>query len=621
MYHLKILKKATNKALITRETDINNEETVWVVDLDQDSDPIVISEFYTNSKFIIMNWYGYFRVYDVTEKKKIFEKKFNTELNANAILSRNKKKVYISYKEENYRSSTLTIINLDDFTVEVSHTLPKPIGFDCVSVRNDGKLLYYYKEEADDEELREHGFQIIDPISGASSKKILPSPSRDDFEEDMIQLNSKKNIGAITNWDSIPVSHEADGSPLFTTSINIFDLTNFSIIKTLPVREYKISHLTYNETSDQEIANILISGKNDDGDDDYDKAVCEIQENLNSIYFCEDEEALWLCWRAGVLRKISLDGSWKSPLLVAVKTTNGFNAEPFKLRTTHTHFLSEGKDHLIVKEHSEKIYISLEGIDLKSNQEFIPIELKPLPNNIKINVQTSEDLKSTLNEMSFVVIQVENLLNESSILNALKEILNLTKDIGKIRKGHELPFLIKDKLGNSWQDEKFFAEAIKVNKAAEIVKKIIQNFIDYKDASQLYISDEETALCYAVYELSLSNPKYIDTALRYLSVIDFEHDVFCREKLIPQLIEKYGESEHCPSLYLAMAMIDDWEAPDFYLFKTFKNKQSEFRTWFDNNNKKSVQKILKKLTSLGLKINIQPDDIDEGLEELFEAIF
>jgi len=618
MYHLKIIAEATNKALISRENSINNQEVFWVVDLDRDAEPIVISEFYTNSKFIVMNWYGYLRAYDVVQKKKIFEINFNTSLNANATLSSNKKKAYISYTKEDHRSSTLTVMNLDDFTVEVSHTLPEPIGFDCVSVRNDGKLLYYYKEEADDKELREHGFQVIDPVSGDSNKTVLPSPSRDDFEEATIQINTKKNIGAITNWDSIPVLYETDGSPRFLTSINIFDLNNFSIIKTLAVREYKVSHLTCYESSDQEIANSLISGENSD---DYDKAICETQENLNSIYFCENEDSLWLCWRAGVLRKIALDGSWKSPLLVAVKSTNGSCTEPFGLRTTHTHFLSEGNKHIIVKEHSEKIFISLEGINLKSSQEFIPIDLMPLPNEIEVEAQVPEHLDSTLNEMSFIVIQVENLLEKSSILNALTNILTLSKDIDEIRRGHELPFLIKDKFGNFWEDEKFFHEAIKINKAAEIINEIVQNFINYKDASELYISDEETALGYAVYELSLSSPKYIDTALSYLSIIDFEHDVLCREKLIPQLMEKYGQSEHCPALYLAMAMIDDWEAPDHYLFPTFKDKQSKFRIWFDNSNKKSVKQILKRLTSLGLKINIQPDDLDEGLEELFDAIF
>ncbi len=42
-----------------------------------------------------------------------------------------------------------------------------------------------------------------------------------------------------------------------------------------------------------------------------------------------------------------------------------------------------------------------------------------------------------------------------------------------------------------------------------------------------------------MYYLVASNAKYIKTAIEYLSVINFEHDVFNREALLSMLREKY----------------------------------------------------------------------------------
>ncbi|MFP4362505.1 MAG: hypothetical protein ACLFR1_01415 [Spirochaetia bacterium] len=103
-----------------------------------------------------------------------------------------------------------------------------------------------------------------------------------------------------------------------------------------------------------------------------------------------------------------------------------------------------------------------------------------------------------------------------------------------LRDGWKLIFLVKGKKGRKWYDEKFFTEAVKLEAAREKIKKVIENFAAYLDAEGLYIHEEATALCYAAHHLALSDPAYIDTALRYFSVIDFEHDVYCQSELNPR---------------------------------------------------------------------------------------
>src|SRR5690606_31131741 len=149
------------------------------------------------------------------------------------------------------------------------------------------------------------------------------------------------------------------------------------------------------------------------------------------------------------------------------------------------------------------------------------------------------EIEQQIKERGKVVIAVDDLTSEKDFQDALQQMIALTEDIDAIGCGDQLAFLVRDQNGKAMDDSQFFKAASKIEGSAEKIKKIVENFANYPDAARLYINEEETALCYAVYELACFGPAYIPTIFRYLSVIDEDHDVFNTETLIPFLMETY----------------------------------------------------------------------------------
>ncbi|MFP4070523.1 MAG: hypothetical protein ACLFTB_00595 [Desulfovibrionales bacterium] len=619
-YRIMIEQDGGTRVKVAKMTAPLTCQMVWMFTLDGKDEPVVLQDFYTPERFLIMDWNGHLRAYDVGTMKKVFERDFKAGLDCRAVISPDRTKLYVSHNPD-YRHPTLTVLSLDDFSVLAEHPLPKPIDLEFVKLRADGQLLYYYLEwHWDSEETREknwtHGYQVVDPATGRSKQFLLPHAPTTQFDKKAPVLDLKRNLGAMADWSPVEVKRGDDGEPLFVMKMTLFELEEFRAIWTIPVRDFRTEHLTCWEKTDQQVANALAVGP---GGKEYDKAREGLLENLNSIRFSKHEDALWLCWRAGVLRKVALDCSKMSPLLVTAKMPRHIDAGPFEHRFFHSHLGEIREESLLLSEHHEPLMISLDGIDLDSPEDFIPVEVQPVPEEDKIKVITPRGFKTQMEEMGKVVIRVANLNEDASILEALDELVERTKDIGAIRDGWKLLFLVRDKKGKKWGDEKFFQAAARVEGAGERISRIIENFVAYPGAEELYIHEEATALCYAAESLGLSDPKWLDTVFSYLSVIDFEHDVYCREALIPNLIGKYSGTKHEPRVRIGIAMTDDYDGAELYMLQEFKNPHSPFRKWFEAGGAAEIPKIVEEMYGMGLRERFFFERGIEGLERLQAA--
>lgn len=622
-YRIFIENNGGNRVKVAENTGPNTYKLVWMFGLDGKDEPVVLHHFYSPTQFLIMDWHGDLRACDAEKKEIIFRKDFKADLDCRARISRDGTKLYVSHST-GYKNTTLTVLSLDDLSTAAEHPLPKPIDLEYVRERGDGKLLYYYLDwtwgeetGSDRRKVWTHGYQVVDPATGANQNHVLPGAPTDNFETKPPVLDIQRNLGVFQDWDGLEVSTGPGGEPRFTEKLTLFDLDSFTVLRKIPVREYQTSHLTCFEQSDEETAAALIKGP---GTEEYDEAVKEVMENLNSVRYTANEDALWLCWRAGVVRKVSLDGSWRSPLLAAAGVP-GYRGDmgPFGFRTFHTYLKSVHDDHLVLQEHGRPMVLSLVGIDLNSDEEFIPVTLSELPEDQKINIITPRGFARQMEEMGKAVIKVDDLTKAESVLEALDRIGELTEDIGSIRDGWKLIFLVRDKKGKKRHDDKFFREAVKVEGALGKIRRIIENFASYPGAEGLYIDEEAAALCYAAHFAGLADPGSIDTALRYLSVIDFEHDVYCQENLIPGLIEKYGDTKYGPRLRIGIAMTDAVDAADTYLFEEYLNSSSPFRKWFDKGGSREIPGIVDEMLALGLMTRSIFEYAPAGLERLQAA--
>ena len=539
IFDLKVELDGINQISVLKKSSSSGSEVVWTFPLVGDDEPIILQEFYTASKFVIVNWDGWIRAFDVQSREKIFDRKMNGSVDSSALLSLDKQSLYCVNRID--RDRQFSIFSLNNFKEEVSYLLPKDTYSSYLQIRQDGALLMYFEDEgrALEDKKWMHGYNVLYPETLHIDRFEMQYPQSAQFGVKAPVISSSKNIGVMPYWGKVEVNKDVAGNFVFVYKIMIFDLDTFDVLQVLPVRDYAVTQLECYESECEEMAQLFSAGVLND---DYNDALTTFCQDLNSIVFDEMEDAFWLGWRGGIVRKVGLDGRL-SPLLVAYSVPNNATQGAFEHKTFHTSINKIEADFIILEEHNVLYKMPLQNVDLSAKTAFIPIGLQKIEEDAAV-LAVSDEIEQQIKERGKVVIAVDDLTSEKGFQDALQQMTELTKDIDAIGCGDQLAFFVKDNKGEALDDSQFFKAATKIEGTVEKMKAIIENFANYPRAARLYINEEETALCYAVYELACSGPAYIPTIFKYLSVIDEDHDVFNTENLIPFLMETYTNTEY-----------------------------------------------------------------------------
>ena len=539
LFELKVELDGVNQVSVLEKSGSGHSEIVWTFPLTGDDGPIILQEFYTTTKFVVVNWNGWIRAFDVQSREKIFDRKMNGSVDSSALLSLDKQSLYCVNRID--RDRQFSIFSLNNFKEEVSYLLPKDTYSSYLQIRQDGALLMYFEDEgrALEDKKWMHGYNVLYPETLHIDRFEMQYPQSAQFGVKAPMTSSSKNIGVMPYWGKVEVNKDVAGNFVFVYKLMIFDLNTFDILQVLPVRDYAVTQLECYESECEEMAQLFSAGVLND---EYNDALTTFCQDLNSIVFDEMEDAFWLCWRGGIVRKVGFDGSL-SPLLVASSVPGSTSMEPFEHKMFHTSIYKIDRDSIILEEHTTQYKMPLHGVDLSAKTTFIPITLQKIEEDAAV-LTVSDEIEQQIKERGKVIIAVDDLTSEKGFQDALQQMIALTEDIDAIGCGDQLAFFIKDSKGEGLDDSQFFKAASKIEGTAEKMKKIVENFANYPGAARLYINEEETALCYAAYELACSGPAYIPIIFKYLSVIDEDHDVFNTEKLIPVLMETYNNTEY-----------------------------------------------------------------------------
>ncbi|HRX17233.1 MAG TPA: hypothetical protein P5123_13030 [Spirochaetota bacterium] len=555
-YKIKVTDEGNNQVEVLKKITENHYRIEWTFTLKKDSNPIVLSEMYNDDCFVIVNWNAWVRAYSISKKELIYEKKFNGNISSSAALSKDNTELFTAYrcKDGNF----LDVISLTDFSTEKSILLPDDLNPGFLAC-GPGETVLFYKSDVDFGEKASHGYYTVNLISEKISYTEMEYPQLDEFETAAPVISLKHNIGAMPLWD-VEIKMDSNNEPLFIMKIMLFDLNSFKIIKSIPVREFRVEELSCRESASEETAEALLkkAGSSSNGllskffqktssdednidlDEYYESMVEFISGNLYSIFFY-DEKSFWVSFRGGIVRRVGFDGSL-SPLFKTVSLPD-FSNEQMQtpdeiLKTFHSHIGSVDNKRVILQAHNELYQMDINESELTSKEAVIE---KALSEKKKEHVEISENDKKKIEDKDATIINVKNIKSNTGLLEALDQIVELTADIDEIKSGHLLIFKVSDG-EKELPEEEFFKKAVSIKGAANKIIKIIDNFTTYKEASRLYYNEETTALAYAVYYLTKSDPQYIDYAIKYLSVIDAEHDFFNGNMLLPMLFEKYSES-------------------------------------------------------------------------------
>lgn len=529
-YKLLISREGVNQVKVFKHQANGLYANEWNFSLKGDDEPIVLSEFYNKNQFAIINWNGWIRLFDADKKELLLDYKLNGNIDAKAIFSIDKSKIYIAFRDKDYQAylATFEIKTLKIDLHEIQNYKSN------LELRSDGSLLFYKKdwERVNNQKRFEHGFTVYNPIIKVSEYYSLPYAPNSSFGEVKLFINTKKNIGIMPYYGNVDVKKSHNEKLLFDFKIMLFDLNTFKH-KLLSVRDFEQNQLDCNEYNCNDMASEFL---NSSDEKNYKDAVIKFCDNLNSIEFVED--GFWLCWRGGILRKV-YDDKILSPLLVTSEMSNSNMAGMFEFTHFHSYLYKIKDQQVFLFEHSDYYVFDVPKIVNQKSEALIPIQLDKITlEEIENLTYSNEKVKEILN-LDKVLILVDDLLKDESLIHALQQIETKVTSLEDLGIGTKLVFQVEDKKGVVLTEEIFFEKVILLEEAPKKIQFIIEKFCQYPRAKYVYRNEEETALCHAVLELAKQGEDYLDIVIQYLTKIDLDHDVFNIENVIPLLEEKY----------------------------------------------------------------------------------
>jgi hypothetical protein len=288
----------------------------------------------------------------------------------------------------------------------------------------------------------------------------------------------------------------------------------------------------------------------DPDDDNYQDAFGSFIRKLTNLYIDRDSASLWIAFSGGVYRKIDLKNGTRSPVYHIAN-------EMFENQNFHGRLTKTEENEFLIEEHRDRYRVDFPMGDEYNETDIIPVELQ----KIKENITLSENLEQAREDFGFIIIKINDTDNEKDLSEALDTIVKLTENIGEIKKGDTLKFKIKSK-SKTLEEEEFFQRAVLLHGGEKNIKRILKNFSSFADSGLLYYDMETVSFGYAAFHLLIHNYKNIKTIVEYLSAIDFEHDVYCREKIIPELVKLHAR--HGRTTVKLLSKISDGAWLDVY---------------------------------------------------------
>jgi hypothetical protein len=157
-YLIQTINNGDNQVNVLKKLAENSYSLEWSFTLKKDSEPIILSEMFNKDCFVIANWNAWIRIYSISKKELLFEKKYNASLSSKAIIPDDKTKLYIAYETKDDYKPFIEVISLINFSILTIIELPKGFKINYFVGGSDNKLLFYYLNRNISDNTWEHGY-------------------------------------------------------------------------------------------------------------------------------------------------------------------------------------------------------------------------------------------------------------------------------------------------------------------------------------------------------------------------------------------------------------------------------------------------------------------------------
>lgn len=239
------------------------------------------------------------------------------------------------------------------------------------------------------------------------------------------------------------------------------------------------------------------------------------------------------------------------------------------------------------------------------------------------NKLSLEDVNDEAISQVAEVIRVDDLSDDSSMLDAANRILEIASFADIVKNRYFIRFAFADNHGKYLKEETFFENLAASERGREAIKEIIEEFFDfveppnYGTGSDYYYDEETSALGYAILALIKSDMSYLNLAMKYLgNIVDWEHDSFCQNELIPYITEKLGDSKEGIDFRLTANLLSwIWTENATIYFLDRVQEGENLHEWIQQKeNREHVLNFIGNFDSLG--INFHRDWFDEKAREI-----
>ncbi len=488
-YRTSIIEDDYQAVVLYKENEeISSYESCAVFELKGNNSEIILHEV-SNDKLITVNEKALVQIFDIASRTMIFQHDFKGETDSYASISNEQEGLYICYYDDNEDSMQLEIIDLERFTIREQYDLGGYFYQRRFSVKKDGNPQFYYVDEDEETGTFTHGIRIFD--------RKIETFKEHEFEKAVrtIYLNFSffalpdSGIGFVPYWEDLDVNTPITDNQTLPISIKMIDLESLKELKVIKLVDFPVGAI---EDVD-EFIDTYTSKKLDVFE--YNELMSDFYNQLRTPFIDKETNILWFEIESNYYIGLDLKGNIKEVVVLKELSRRELRRLPF------------------------------------------------LPKNRELEMEFREEEDEALKDFGKVVIRVDDLNEDNSVLNALDQLLIMANDIDTIRSGFSIVLNFEDKLGQTMNEEAFFNKAVTIIGGAEKVNKLYLKILTTEDFEMYRHNAEVKALGYALYALVMYDECYLETVKAYYRKIDMEHDIFTNGTLLPDISKKYPNAK------------------------------------------------------------------------------
>lgn len=511
---------------IWEQVDGTPAQLIWKFIPNRNNPKISFAEFSGENELLTMDCNGRISLFDLKSREKVKELALDAKGEAGAVLDRDHNFLFMTALSRADGEKYFYQLDLNTWKIEGKLKLTTYAVTDHLWILDDRHVLVYFRNGGSFSSEEGDGLYKINYRNLLVSAKCFSGPCFSRFEIPPLAIDPARNVGVRPYFDRTEVKKTQEGYR-YGIKIQFFKPDTCRTIRNVVVREFHPEHV-FEDIDPTSALEIL---EDPDSSDDYRDIRDEFLERIDSLVLCYQEDAAWVAFQHGLIRKVSFDGKLLSPLVGHPGDETLNSDDPF-IRTKHDNPILISKDDHKITFGTPAISIDPKIVKDEWEGELVILE--------KGQVSFKENLIDPKGEdFSKIDIPVASFTDEVKLKEVLENLIDKSNDIDTHRDGNlwNLNFIFE---GERYTERQFFKQVMGKEALYPLIERYILNLIQYP--SVLWESDYTPVGFSGIEVLVKSKLAYLPLFNRYLSsgLIDGEKEDDRITHLITAIISKYG---------------------------------------------------------------------------------